>query len=84
MLGDFEDETGAPVGDLERIEDRRKVFIEMDVDDGTDHSDDFSLAQRSRFGLGRGVCCNIQEDKRCKKTPSRFSCSLKISFVKKR
>ena len=40
VLGDFEHEAAAPVGRFERVENRRKVAVELHVDDGADHLDD--------------------------------------------
>lgn len=37
MLRNFEHETRAVVGDAERVQDRREVVVELNVDDGTHH-----------------------------------------------
>ena len=37
VLGDFEHQTGTVVGGLERVQDRREVVVELNVDDGTHH-----------------------------------------------
>ena len=40
VLGDFENQTRAIVGCLERVENRRQVAVEFHVDDGADHLGD--------------------------------------------
>ena len=40
MLGDLEHQAGAVVDRFERVEDRRQVAVELDVDDGADHLGD--------------------------------------------
>ena len=37
MLGDLEDETVLGALDLKRVEDRRQIALEFDIDDGTDN-----------------------------------------------
>ena len=43
MLGDLKNESGRAASNLETVENRREVLIELDVDDGTDDSHDASL-----------------------------------------
>jgi len=43
MLGDFKNESGRAASNLETVENRREVLIELDVNDGTDDSHDASL-----------------------------------------
>jgi hypothetical protein len=49
MLGDFEDESVLTALDLEGVQNRGSVAIELDIDDWTDDGDD--LADKGR-GLG--------------------------------
>ena len=55
VLGDFEHQAGVPsagrVGGLQRVQDRRQVAVELDVDDGADDLADVALA----CGLAHGV-----------------------------
>lgn len=55
MLGDFKDQPWCPVLDLKGIQDRWKVVIELDIDDGTNDGDNAALAQRSG-GIVAFVC----------------------------
>lgn len=43
MLSDLKHQTGLSAFDLKSIENRGKVVIELDVDDGTDDSYDASI-----------------------------------------
>lgn len=54
MLRDFEDQTGLAASDLEGVEDGRKRFIKLDVNDGSDNGGDTSLSDRGG-GLGRDL-----------------------------
>lgn len=53
VLGDLEHETRRAVLDLEGVEDRREVGVELDVHDGTDNGDD--AARRDAGGCGLGI-----------------------------
>ena len=50
MLRDLEDESGRAASDLKTVEDGREVLVELNVDDGTDNSDDASLRASDRLG----------------------------------
>jgi hypothetical protein len=55
VLGDFKDQPWCPVLDLKGIQDRWKVVVELDIDDGTNDCDNAALAQRSG-GIVAFVC----------------------------
>lgn len=45
MLGHLENQSAVPAGHLQRIEDRRQAFIELDVHHSTDHSHNATVGQ---------------------------------------
>ena len=64
MLSNFEDKSRLSVGDFESVEDWRKVVVELNVDNGTDDSDDSSLGLTLRrcSRLRRMVTTYIQTE----------------------
>jgi hypothetical protein len=61
MLGNFENKSWFPVGDLQGVQDRREIVIKLDVHNGTDYGDHPTLGStlrlrscdgRRRVGLG--------------------------------
>lgn len=56
MLGDLKDESWGSSGYFETIENRWKVLVELDVDDGSNNGNNASL------GVGRGgLSGNLQK-----------------------
>merc|ERR1719167_419009 len=58
MLGDLEDETRVAILDLQGVEDRRQVAIELHVDDGADDSDDLASGSSGSW-LGSDLAVGI-------------------------